>query len=29
VPEVLLSGDHERVREWRSDQSRRRSTEAG
>ena len=23
VPEVLLSGDHERVREWRSEQSRR------
>jgi tRNA (guanine37-N1)-methyltransferase len=27
VPEVLLSGDHERVREWRSEQSRRRSAE--
>jgi tRNA (guanine37-N1)-methyltransferase len=25
VPEVLLSGDHERVRRWRADQSRRRS----
>jgi tRNA (guanine37-N1)-methyltransferase len=25
VPEVLLSGDHERVREWRLDQSRRRA----
>jgi tRNA (guanine37-N1)-methyltransferase len=25
VPDVLLSGHHERIREWRSDQSRRRS----
>jgi tRNA (guanine37-N1)-methyltransferase len=25
VPEVLLSGGHERVREWRLDQSRRRA----
>ncbi len=27
VPEVLLSGDHARIAEWRLDQSRRRSTE--
>jgi len=25
VPEVLLSGDHERVREWRAEQSRARA----
>jgi len=25
VPEVLLSGDHARVREWRLEESRRRS----
>jgi tRNA (guanine37-N1)-methyltransferase len=27
VPEVLLSGDHEKVREWRLEQSRRRAHE--
>ncbi len=26
VPEILLSGHHERIREWRADQSRRRGT---
>jgi tRNA (guanine37-N1)-methyltransferase len=26
IPEVLISGDHEKVREWRMDQSRRRGT---
>jgi tRNA (guanine37-N1)-methyltransferase len=29
VPEVLVSGDHERVREWRLEQSRRRGGAAG
>jgi tRNA (guanine37-N1)-methyltransferase len=29
VPEVLLSGDHERVRQWRLEQSRRRARSAG
>ena len=29
VPEVLLSGDHARVREWRLEQSRRRGTRSG
>ena len=29
VPEVLLSGDHARVREWRLEQSRRRAAAAG
>jgi tRNA (guanine37-N1)-methyltransferase len=27
IPEVLVSGDHDRVREWRLEQSRRRATE--
>ena len=27
MPEVLLSGDHERVREWRAEQSLRRAEE--
>ena len=29
VPEVLLSGDHERVREWRAEQSRARAEQFG
>lgn len=29
VPDVLLSGDHERVREWRAEQSRRRAAQLG
>jgi tRNA (guanine37-N1)-methyltransferase len=29
VPEVLLSGHHERIRQWRAEQSRRRGTAAG
>ncbi len=29
VPEVLLSGDHERVRRWRAEQSRRRAEQLG
>jgi tRNA (guanine37-N1)-methyltransferase len=29
VPEVLLSGDHERVREWRMEESRRRGVDPG
>ena len=28
VPDVLLSGDHARIREWRLEQSRRRATRA-